>query len=214
MAPPQSDKKKLQVVAYLQHFQTATFFTQKELDKKCPVKLMSNVMKSTLDLIMADYPYLLDQIKCGILNIYFIYPMCNLRNIIKESDKLISAIKATTAEILDYKDRIKVEEESRVDFPGKKELLEEHKNLKLENLRLDAELSKFKKNHRSGSNGTNKYGGGPDASTWEDLHSVLNVITNNIELLVDYLCKNMQIESSELRRELEIPVEFKEFAAS
>lgn len=213
MAPAQSDKKKLQVVAYLQHFQTATFFTQKEFDKKCPVKLMSNVMKSTLDLIMADYPYLLDQIKCGILNIYYIYPMCNLRNIIRESDKLTSAIGSTTAEILDYKERIKVEEESRVDFPGKKELLEQHKNLKLENLRIDAELSKFMKNHCSGSNGTNDNGDGPVASTWEDLHFALGVITNNIELLVDYLCRNMQIESSDLRRELEIPLEFKEFSA-
>lgn len=206
MAPQASDKKREQLVTYLQSFTTEQIFIQKEFEKKCPVKCPSQQLKEMLDTIICEYPLLLDICKCGIINVYFMYPEETKRNVIKQCLEIESRLNKTTLRINDFKEQIIKESQLRKDFKGRDDLIEKRSTLLKQRTDLSKKLSKMEKENLCWSNDRLQM----ENNRIKSLKIELETITDAIEILMDYLCSKFGIDQYALRQELDIPLEFKQ----
>lgn len=206
MPPQASDKKREQLVTYLQSFTTEQIFIQKEFEKKCPVKAPSQQLKEMLDAIICEYPLLLDICKCGIINVYFMYPEETQRNIIKQCLVIESKLNNSTSKINEYKEQIVVETGLRKHFKGRENLIEKRAELLKQRSDFSKQLSKMEKENLCWSNARIQM----ENDRIKSLKLELDSLTDGIEILMDYLCSKFNIDQYALRQELEIPLEFKQ----
>lgn len=201
-----SDKKQKQLIEYLQTFQEETIFTQKDFEKKCPIKAPSQVLKEMLDSVMCDYPFLLDLCKCGIINVYYIYPNETKRHIIRECSNLEAKIVKTEEEILCMKKSLEMAQRERKQFKGKNELMVEHSKLIKDKNGLGSQILKLEKGKLYWDSDKKKF----EKDNIINLRKNLEIITENIDILLNFLSKKYNIDEQVLKKELEIPLEFKD----
>ena len=206
MPPQASDKKREQLVTYLQSFTNEQIFIQKEFEKKCPVKAPSQQLKEMLDMIICEYPLLLDVCKCGIINVYFMYPEETKRNIIKQCLVVEDKLNSSIGKIKEYKEQIVVATELRRNFKGRDTLIEKRLNLLKQRNDLTKQLSRTEKENLCWSNDKIQI----ENDRIKSLKLELESLTDGIEILMDYLSSKFNIDQYALRQELEIPLEFKQ----
>ncbi|SMN18511.1 similar to Saccharomyces cerevisiae YGL183C MND1 Protein required for recombination and meiotic nuclear division [Maudiozyma saulgeensis] len=206
MAPQASDKKKQQLVEYLQTFTQENIFTQKEFEKKCPVKAPSQQMKEMLDGVMCEYPLLLDTCKCGIINVYYMYPQETQRQIIKQCLAVESKMIRSNAHIEDMKRELLNESEQRINFKGRDNLLERRTQLQKQKITLSKEICLLERHNLCWSAERIQ----SETQRVTAMRQELESLTDGIEILADYLCSRFNIDQYALRQELEIPLEFKQ----
>jgi len=206
MVPQASDKKKQQLVEYLQTFTQENIFTQKEFEKKCPVKAPSQQLKEMLDGVMCEYPLLLDTCKCGIINVYYMYPQETQRHIIKQCLTIESKMTQSGTRIQKMKQDLENESEQRTNFKGRDSLLERRTQLYKEKMTLSKEIGLLERHNLCWS--TERIQSETQRAT--SMRQELESLTDGIEILADYLCSRFNIDQYALRQELEIPLEFKQ----
>ncbi|CAI4061939.1 hypothetical protein N7582_002006 [Saccharomyces uvarum] len=206
-------EKKNRILAFFQ--ESYTFYNIKELEKSIPKKCgISPMIVKDLVQQMIDEDGVISVEKCGNINIYWCFKSQTLQTLYDSSETLKKKIQDTEAEIATCKQELEktLQLGRRQKFTvgqktySREALLEQRKktleqikknsaNLqKIENIRWDAAKIQEKK------------------QMVQLKKAQLEKITDNIEILVDYLYKKFFLQPEQIRKEFEIPEEFKEFA--
>lgn len=188
----------------------------KELEKLIPKRCagISPMIVKELVQQMIDEDGLICVEKCGNINVYWCFKNQIKQKIYDDCKRISKVIETRTVEINEMKDKLNITNETQrcpqlmgtngeILFSRKEqlqvnnEIVEETKKLQIEynkisQIRWNKQTIEDKRRMLSMNSGT------------------LEIITDNIEILVGYLCKRFNIEPRQLRKELEIPEEFEE----
>lgn len=190
----------------------------KELEKLIPKRCagISPMIVKELVQQMIDEDGLVCVEKCGNINVYWCFKNQITQKIYDDCNRISNVIENRTVEISDMKEKLSITNEidrcpqlmgtnGEVIFLRKEQLAINHE-IEEEVRKLQIEYNKISQIRWNKQTIENK--------RQMILMKLKNLekITDNVEILVEYLCKRFNIESKQIRKELEIPEEFEEFA--
>ncbi|CCF57292.1 hypothetical protein KAFR_0C02990 [Kazachstania africana CBS 2517] len=205
MAGKDNDKKTAQIIKYLEGL-PSTYFTQKEFEKKCPIKLQSSVMKQILDEIVCEYEkYLIGVIKCGNLNIYYIYRNFNRLNIKEEIDKSNKKVIDIRESIDANKKKLLLYQKERKAFKEKEKLVKNYHDFSKLHKSLSNQIINLQKIKLENLENLKLVDDKRDRI--ENLKKLIHQYNDNIELILDHIARKYNIPNTKLHDELNIPME-------
>lgn len=186
----------------------------KELEKLIPKKCgISSMMVKDLVQQMIDEDGMISVEKCGNINIYWCFKNQITQRIYDNCHKISQGCEETKKSIQDTKEKLLAattnERSGSFHSPEGQELsrskeLSKHKELeeRLKTVQLEYnQISQSRWDHDKIRRKRQEI---------RDKKDKLEKTTNNVEILLEYLCKRFCLESKQVRKELEIPEEFEE----
>ncbi|CCK71185.1 Mnd1p KNAG_0G01270 [Huiozyma naganishii CBS 8797] len=197
---PQQPKQRRLVLEWIVNQPSPLLFTQKDFEKRYPGRQPSNIVREHLDALVADG--VLELSKCGSINVFYYFKNVKWAGIRGDLENLSGKVAALTRECEALQTQINSMQETRGDFKGKKQLLLRQKELERQVASKKLEISKLRKTRWTPDDIANK------TKEFQSTKAQLESLADNIEILVDYLCKKCQVEPSAIRQEFAIPEEF------
>ncbi|CAI4061552.1 Mnd1p SKDI_07G0830 [Saccharomyces kudriavzevii IFO 1802] len=204
-------EKKNRILNFFQ--ETYTFYNIKELEKSIPKKCgISPMIVKELVQQMIDEDGVISVEKCGNINIYWCFKNQTLQTLYDSSEKLKKQIQETESDIAISKRELEktLETGRRKKFTvGQKSysrdvLIEKRKKIQEEIKKKNTSLQKME---------SIRWDGAKIQENKQRVHlkkGQLEKITDNIEILVDYLYKKFFLQPEQIRKEFGIPEEFEE----
>ena len=205
MPPQASDKKKRELVEYLRGFSTEVLFTQKEFEKSCPVKVPTQQLKEMLDGVMCEYPLLLDVAKCGSLNVYYMYPAETQRRVVALALATEARVAQAREDIAGMQRQLAEAIAQRGEFRGKAKVLQKHAELHKKHTALVKQLQALQRDDTNWS--AERLARERDRAA--SMRGNLETLADDIDTLVSYLSGKYLVDRATLRRELEVPEQWK-----
>lgn len=195
------------------HQDSPVIFTSKDFEKryKKVKSLNSSQSKEILDyLIQEDH---LSLIKCGTINVYYIYINHKFENdtkqwqLISEKNSILKNDLVERRKEYEKLSLDKQEQQQSQNDASRGDLLKQYKSLTSELTLKERELKKLNQlSERWNSNFIQK-----SLDNIETMKENLTNLKENIDILVEYLSKTYNVNEDEIKREFDIPQEFTVF---
>lgn len=195
------------------HQDSPVIFTSKDFEKryKKVKSLNSSQSKEILDyLIQEDH---LSLIKCGTINVYYIYINHKFENdtkqwqLISEKNSILKYDLVERRKEYENLSLDKQEQQQSQNDASRGDLLKQYKSLTSELTLKERELKKLTQlSERWNSNFIQK-----SLDNIETMKENLTNLKENIDILVEYLSKTYNVNEDEIKREFDIPQEFTVF---
>lgn len=207
------EEKKNRILKFMQD--EYSFYNMKELEKLIPKKCagVSSMLVKDLVQQMIDEDGLVCVEKCGNINVYWCFKNQITQKVYDSCQRLQAQIVEKEREVSDLKEKFKIANDmdrseeilgdnGTVEY-SRQERLKVNHGLEEEIKRLQSEYSKLTQTR------WNKEKIAAKLLVIQKESAKLETITDNIELIIEFLCSKYNIDSKSLRKELEIPEEFR-----
>ncbi|GAV51385.1 hypothetical protein ZYGR_0AD05680 [Zygosaccharomyces rouxii] len=206
------EEKKSRILNFFQ--EEFSFYNMKELEKLIPKKCgISSMLVKDLVQQMIDEDGIVSVEKCGNINIYWCFKNQITQRIYDNCHKISQQCQDTKISIEDTKCKLnsatanerspRFQDNNGKTLSRSKELTK-HKDIE-ENLKsLQLQYNQISQSRWDHDKIRRK------RQEIRDKRDKLEKMTDNVEILMEYLCKRFCLESRQLREELEIPDEFEE----
>ncbi|AQZ18806.1 MND1 (YGL183C) [Zygosaccharomyces parabailii] len=208
------EEKKNRILNFFQ--EEFSFYSMKELEKVIPKKCgISSMLVKDLVQQMIDEDGIVSVEKCGNVNVYWCFKNQITQKIYDNCQKVAQQCAENRAAIEQTKQQLQSAQANErsstfVDTDGHLHTREDelcktrHLEERIRSLQAQYDtLSRSRWDHDKIRSKRQEI---------RDKHGRLEKTTDNIELLVECLCKRFLIDSRQIKRELEIPEEFEEFS--
>ncbi|GAV56267.1 hypothetical protein ZYGR_0BB00440 [Zygosaccharomyces rouxii] len=206
------EEKKSRILNFFQ--EDFSFYNMKELEKLIPKKCgISSMLVKDLVQQMIDEDGIVSVEKCGNINVYWCFKNQITQRIYDSCHKISQQCQDTKTSIEDTKSKLDAAtasdrspnfENRNGDTLSRCEELTKHKELEEHLKFLQLQYNQVSQSRWDHDKIRRK------RQEIRDKRDKLEKTTDNVEILVEYLCKRFCLESKQLRKELEIPDEFEE----
>ncbi|SCU87746.1 LAMI_0D07316g1_1 [Lachancea mirantina] len=192
-----------------------SMYSMKELEKLIPKNCpgVSSMLVKDLVQQMIDEDGIITVEKCGNVNVYWCFESQIQMKLVQERDHLQQKLQDTTENIAATKQKLADDKKGLRSSVFSVQGKQKRRDTVLEELKdLDNKLKQLRANYDKVSQ--HKWNKDKIAKKTRDLSAAirnLDTITDNIEIIVAFLCHEFSIDGNDLRTELNIPEEFKEF---